>query len=635
MSGPVRVREPEAPVEESKASQKFLTVMSLAGAGLALFVMGLVLPFAHAPFREVFGGGLTEWRRQPLPLVITGSLLILGVALLLGASLMARGSEHQGPAMRRLMYGANTVVAGMLLVGILLFVNVFSNLRLGRFDLFNQTFDHTESALYTLSPKSTGFLEGLTEPVEVYLFVNPFSGASQFVRAEMTTLIENCRRVQPGLVRFKLLEVPSDLEEYDRLGQKYQFPRELGMLIVYGAEGKQNHEFVKLSDLYRQDRGPMTQPGQPAAPATLQFLGEAKLFDTLVFLSENKSKGVIYLTTGNGEYESAGGEKAAQGGSIAELAAELNKANYRVEKLPLDASIKSVPADADIVLMAGPRLDPPAEAITALDRYLQGTDGGKKGKLVLLLDAARERQGGRQVFSPMPRLKGLLAKLRVELEDSILLSARLKPPTDAVGIPNPRSGSPLAKAFISQGQPIPFPMREARPVKALSSPAEPGGAPPALEVEPFLVAYPQFDTRAVSDASASFEELVKSEGWKEGKNPAKPTGLLSLGVTSQEGGKPRAVVIGNARFVTDDFIRRVGDTVSLELVASCCGWLRERPGIGSKPVESNQKFERKTYQLRTRRDTLELGRMRWLPLGLAMVAIFGLGAGMWLVRRNA
>jgi hypothetical protein len=364
-------------------------------------------------------------------------------------------------------------------------------------------------------------------------------------------------------------------------------------------------------------------------------LGEAKLFDTLVFLSENKSKGVIYLTTGNGEYESAGGETAAQGGSIAELAAELNKANYRVEKLPLDASIKSVPADADIVLMAGPRLDPPAEAITALDRYLQGTDGGKKGKLVLLLDAARERQGGRQVFSPMPRLKGLLAKLRVELEDSILLSARLKPPTDAVGIPNPRSGSPLAKAFISQGQPIPFPMREARPVKALSSPAEPGGAPPALEVEPFLVAYPQFDTRAVSDASASFEELVKSEGWKEGKNPAKPTGLLSLGVTSQEGGKPRAVVIGNARFVTDDFIRRVGDTVSLELVASCCGWLRERPGIGSKPVESNQKFERKTYQLRTRRDTLELGRMRWLPLGLAMVAIFGLGAGMWLVRRNA
>jgi hypothetical protein len=94
------------------------------------------------------------------------------------------------------------------------------------------------------------------------------------------------------------------------------------------------------------------------------------------------------------------------------------------------------------------------------------------------------------------------------------------------------------------------------------------------------------------------------------------------------------VVIGNAKFVTDEFIKRVGDTASLELVASCCGWLRERPGIGSKPVESSQKFERKTYQLRARRDTLELGRMRWLPLGLAMVAIFGLGAGMWLVRRN-
>ena len=634
MSEPVNQAETALPVEEAKASQKFLSVMSLAAVGLVLFVIGLVLPFAHGPFREVFGGGLLEWRRQPMPLILTGALLVMGVGLLLGASLLASGSEHQGPAMRRLMYGANTLVAGMLLVGILLFVNVFSNLRLGRFDLFNQTFDHTESSLYTLSPKSASFLEALSDPVQVYLFVNPFSGASQFVRTEMATLVENCRRVQPNLVRFKLLEVPSDLEEYDRLGEKYQFPKELGMLIVYGPDGKQNHEFVKLTDLYRQDRGPMAQPGQPAPPATLQFLGEAKLFDTLVFLGENKSKGVIYLTTGNGEYERTGGELAAQGGAIGELASELGKANYRVDKLVLDASTKSVPADADIVLMAGPRIDPPAEAIAALDRFMGGGEGGKKGKLVILLDAARERQGGRQVFSPMPRLKGLLAKLKVEVEDAVILSGRLKPPTDALAISNPRSNSPLAKAFISQGQPTPFPMRDARPLKGLTVPADPAGGASATEVEPFLVAYPQFDSRVVADASASFEELVKSEGWKEGKSPAKPSGLIHLGVTVQESGAPRAVVIGNAKFVTDEFIKRVGDTASLELVASCCGWLRERPGIGSKPVESSQKFERKTYQLRAKRDTLELGRMRWLPLGLAMVAIFGLGAGMWLVRRN-
>ncbi len=633
MNDPVTASSLETPSDEVGASRQFLTVMSLAAAGLALFVTGLALPFLHGPFREVFAGGLIEWRRQPLPLVVTGGLLLLGVGLLLGASLMARGSEHQGPAMRRLMYGANTLVAAMLLVGILLFVNVFSNLRLGRFDLFNRTFDHTESSLYTLSPKSTGFLEGLAEPVQIYLFVNPFSGASQFVRAEMSTLVENCRRIQPNLVRFQMLEVPSDLEAYDRLGEKYQFPRELGMLIVYGPDGKQNHEFVKLADLYRQDRGPMTQPGQPAAPATLQFLGEAKLFDTLVFLSENKSKGVIYLTIGNGEFESAGGESAAQAGTISDLAAELAKANYRVDKLPLDSSTKAIPADADIVLMAGPRLDPPAEAISALTRFVQGAEGGKKGKLVVLLDAARERQGPKQVFSPLPRLKSLLATLRVEVEDSILLSGRLKPPTDMLAIPNQRSASPLAKAFVSQGQPIPFPMREARPLK-VAAPGPDGAT--AWEAEPFLVAYGrEFDTRVVADPSASFEELVKSDGWKEGKNPPKPAALINLGVAVQENGVPRAVVMGNARFVTDEFLRRVGNTDSLELVASCCGWLRERPGIGSKPVEASQKFERKTYQLRTRRDTLELGRMRWLPLGLAMVAIFGLGAGMWLVRRNA
>ena len=97
---------------------------------------------------------------------------------------------------------------------------------------------------------------------------------------------------------------------------------------------------------------------------------------------------------------------------------------------------------------------------------------------------------------------------------------------------------------------------------------------------------------------------------------------------------PRAVVVGNAKFVSDEYLKRMGDTTSLELVASCCGWLRERPSLGSKPLESSQRFERKTYQLRARRDTAELSRLRWLPLGLAFVTIAGLGAGMWLVRRN-
>jgi len=91
MNDPVTASSVETPSDEVGASRQFLTVMSLAAAGLALFVTGLALPFLHGPFREVFAGGLIEWRRQPLPLVVTGGLLLLGVGLLLGASLMARG----------------------------------------------------------------------------------------------------------------------------------------------------------------------------------------------------------------------------------------------------------------------------------------------------------------------------------------------------------------------------------------------------------------------------------------------------------------------------------------------------------------------------------------------------------------
>ena len=56
MNDPVTASSLETPSDEVGASRQFLTVMSLAAAGLALFVTGLALPFLHGPFREVFAG---------------------------------------------------------------------------------------------------------------------------------------------------------------------------------------------------------------------------------------------------------------------------------------------------------------------------------------------------------------------------------------------------------------------------------------------------------------------------------------------------------------------------------------------------------------------------------------------------
>ena len=154
--------------------------------------------------------------------------------------------------------------------------------------------------------------------------------------------------------------------------------------------------------------------------------------------------------------------------------------------------------------------------------------------------------------------------------------------------------------------------------------------------------------RIEADPEQLWEEMVKDP-----RNAPVRMRLMSTGVAVSEAGMefnpmaphpmpkdstPRLLVFGNAWFVSDANLGgpgrerdRFGRSAQAgypyyDLFASSLAWLRERPSsIGLDPKE------RKEFRLK---EGANLARMEYLPLGLMMVAIVGVGLGVWVVRRR-
>src|SRR5262245_10283072 len=86
----------------------------------------------------------------------------------------------------------------------------------------------------------------------------------------------------------------------------------------------------------------------------------------------------LYFTQGHGEKDKDG--SGSEPGSYNGIAAALGRENYTLEKLVL-AQQGSVPDDASVVIIAGPKIDFFPPEIDALKKYLD-----KQGKVLLLID---------------------------------------------------------------------------------------------------------------------------------------------------------------------------------------------------------------------------------------------------------
>jgi hypothetical protein len=640
----------------SAAERTRLLLLGAGGLlGLATALLGFVLPFTV--YQERLAAGLQSWREHPEALVWPGLALLGGLALMFASLQLGRGMERESQNVRRLIYGFNAVLMTLLLLAVLALPNVLAYAQpFTRF--FGRPYDWTASDVNSISPALSNVLADLKEPVRVYVLLPRNSPQAE----DSKTLLDNCRSLSANF-SWELID-PRLRSTAERLGQlltKYSVPDQPGWLIVRDPDSKKaktDYTFVRNEQLTSSAaRG-------PGGNISYAFQGENALLNALVELLEGKM--VVYFTQEHGEMSLDGPPpgmpqgRRPQGGGLSVLKQRLTeRKSVTVKPLVVDGTLKKVPDDASVVVVARPTSPFLPEEARVLEEYarrprktrsVKEKDGAERteevvtaGKLVLLFDPIIEKRGGNRTMKPTG-LEGLLRARGVKLGDDLILSAAFRDPLQVVTYANPRSTNPIATAFAPDPwKPTTFLFYRARTVSPAGAQPPPGTSVDTLLLVPTreVLAWAETDldaqpgdlvAKAREDASfrvkkVAREPLSMAVAVSDNSNAGVPQDAAHAGVTKET--TPRMVVFGNAAWLSDESLRQRGDGSSrLDLFNSCVSWLREKASIGQRIPPK----ERKEYDSGI--PPQEALRLSLLPPALLLLGVVGLGTGVWVVRRR-
>jgi len=281
---------------------------------------GLIL-IAAGFFIYTIRGELT---RLPLGLLLAGAALVLGY-------LVFNFEEIRKYLLRRsTKYGANVALLILIVLAIIVLVNVLASTHNKRFDL-------TEEKRYSLSPQTVKLLKSIPGEIEVICFYTQGNRA----RTRMEDL----------------------LSQYHYINKKfhYQF-----------LDPDRNPAKAKAYDI-KFDGTTVLRYGKNVEK--IVGASEEEVTNALIKVTRKKEK-VIYFLEGHGEHSMENYEA----GGLSTLREALIKQNYVPKKLILPEK-KEIPSDCDLLIVAGPKVDPFDWEIKEITNYI---DQG--GSAIFLLE---------------------------------------------------------------------------------------------------------------------------------------------------------------------------------------------------------------------------------------------------------
>jgi hypothetical protein len=625
------------------------------GLGCVTTAFGLFLPFL-SPYKEVFGGGFEQWRKHAGTLATAVAPTLGGLVLMFLSLQLARGVERENALLRRLLYGFNAVLGGLVLAAVLALLNIFAYAHLGPADVFNRTFDWTANSIHTLSDKTVNTLTALDRPVTVYVLMPNLADED-----EVKALIENCRGVTNQISAVYVH--PNDREAITELIEKYQIPDIRGMLVVYEGDKGEDHEFIKYDDMLSRD---------PESQRTL-FAGENALLRALVKLASGKPP-VVYFTQGNGEPAVEGLEAETTEDGFGVVFQGLGQGYFDCRPLKFGASDRhEIPEDADIVVIARPQRKLADDAVKAIRDYMENGPGGKsgaddkrpKGKLVVLTDATTNFRGS-QVETG---LEGLLKDYNVRIAPGRILDANIRvrlgsgrirpvPPNRLTVSTNPQSSNPVAKALRMKRYEF-VDARAVQPITGQPDPTDPAAAAdhpnPAYRAEallqvraddPMSNSSPFVTTDLTGDPIELAQKRTQQHlppqtvtvatAVSEAKDDGMPRDPFHAGLGGS--GTPRLIAFGSASWLTnreqtvraDESGQEYFDQDQINLLSNCLSWLRERPDVGTSVDPKKPSL----YKLPFNYESPQASLLLFQPLGLLVLVVVALGCGVWMVRRR-
>jgi ABC-type uncharacterized transport system involved in gliding motility auxiliary subunit len=324
----------------------------------------------------------------------------------------------------------------------------------------------------------------------------------------------------------------------------------------------------------------------------------------------------VYFTQGHGEKDSASSDRTTGFSGVAQA---LGNDNYAVEKVVL-AQAGSVPADATVLVIAGPQTDFLQPEMDAVKAYV-----AKGGKVMVMLDPRRDPSA-----ADTPLLNGFLREWAIEPGEDVVV--------DASGIGQllgTDASVPVAANYPSHPITTGFQLMTAYPLARSMVPVE-GGANSRF-------AQPLVETSAQSWAEKDLAELAKGKVELNADKGDKP-GPISLGAAvsapaadapakepaegsksepSTEKPESRIVAIGDSEFASNSALGVQGNR---DFFMNAVNWLAQQENlIAIRPKEPED-----------RRLTLtadQQWRIMMLSIFLLPGVVFATGIYTWYRRR--
>ena len=514
----------------------------------------------------------TTWYVVPhLPLVWRISL---GIAVLSFGAYLFMEREHYARSLSKktTQYGINSVAMAILAVAVAVVVNLIAS----NYDVKK---DLTKNKLHTLSDQSVKIVKGLANPVVIKGFVAPNQ------MQEWDAVFNKYTYVSPKIKREFV-----DADKDPTVVQRYSI-KQLGTIIV--ESGERN---TRVENLFG--------PEDPKV--------EEKLTNAIIGVSKGEKK-KVYWVSGHGErlISDTGRE------GYSEMKETMENSRFKIEELVLVDKDK-IPADAEVVVVAGPKSDFMEHELKLVEGYLKS--GGKVFFMVEPLSTASVRP--------------LLSKFGAEWKPkkTVLETNRLQ---------QLAGGNPLTPIVRSYSKSHEI-TQEAQQVSIfpIASPVEKGTkipsdykveslfstSPQSLEVE-FTGTNVKIDEKSDRKGPLSLGVAISGKSASEKKEPPKSEKKPEAKAEEKEEKKDpefRLVVVGDADFGSNG-VKKFG--INADLFQNMMSWLAKEEDLISirpKPTDTSE-FEITEARFRV----IYLASVWFMP----MIMLFS-GLGMWFYRRR-
>jgi ABC-type uncharacterized transport system involved in gliding motility auxiliary subunit len=495
---------------------------------------------------------------------------------------MSMDSDHTSPSFsssRRWFIGFHVLLAVAAFAAIIAMVNYLSVRHFIRHNV-------TGNQLDKLTPATLQVLQSLTNNVRVIIYFDPehplfpytksmleeYAAANRFVKLETINY-----RTEPT----KALQVLSE----------YRLPQDSKDMVIFAANGKM--DYVAQGELSDLDMNDLIQ-GKGKEVKRKAFKGEVYFTSKILTVSNAKPSTAYYLIR-HGEHEPQA-EGAFGYKKFVEL---LIFNNVKVNALDLIKGT-DVPADCDLLIIAGPQEEISTAELEKVDRYLS-----QGGRLFFLANA-----------STKPGPERLLAKWGVELGNNLVFDAQ-----------NTAEGQLIL--FENYGShPIVQPLSKNKLVIYQS---------PSRSVSAYPGSNGQADSAKVTDLFSTGPGGVAYTDFHKGVPYATPNdrrGVIPVAVAAEKGGlrtvklergTTRLVVCGDSYLLDNSMMQNPGNE---EFARQTFNWLLGRNiMVGSIGPRS---FTEYTMVVTDSQMTI----LRWILLGAIPGGVFGLGLLVYLRRQR-